>query len=194
MKQRSIKQRLFLLAGIVICAALSAHGSVAYFTAEDTATNVITTGTVRIELVETMLPEQGGEPVPFEDQMDVMPGCEVSKIVEVKNTGSQPAYVRLRVTKEIKLSGQSEGEADLSLVTFDLNSQDWEERDGFYYYREPLQPGQTTQPLFTAVSFSESMGNLYQDSIAVVQVKAYATQTANNGETVFDAAGWPEAE
>ena len=123
-----------------------------------------------------------------------MPGCEVSKIVEVKNTGSQPAYVRLRVTKEIKLSGQTEGEADLSLVTFDLNSQDWEERDGFYYYREPLEPGQTTQPLFTAVSFSESMGNLYQDSIAVVQVKAYATQTANNGETVFDAAGWPEAE
>lgn len=85
-----------------------------------------------------------------------------------------------------------EGETDLSLVALDINTEYWTERDGFYYYNTALEPGKTTEPLFTEVAFDESMSNLYQDSRAVITVNAYATQTANNGTSAADAKGWPE--
>ena len=37
------------------------------------------------------------------------------------------------------------------------------------------------------------MSNEYQYSTAAIDVKADAVQTANNGETALDAAGWPAA-
>ena len=86
MKKMSWKQKLVTLSAVAIVAALSAYGSVAYFTAEDTARNVITAGKVKIELQEKMLTPDGEKTVPFENQLGVMPGCEVSKIVTVKNT------------------------------------------------------------------------------------------------------------
>ena len=36
------------------------------------------------------------------------------------------------------------------------------------------------------------MGNDYQESVFEVTVHAQATQVANNGSTVLEAAGWPE--
>ena len=68
----------------------------------------------------------------------------------------------------------------------------WKEKDGYFYYSNPVEPGETTVPLFTKVIFSVFMGNDYQESIFEVTVHAQATQVANNGSTVFDAVGWPE--
>ena len=42
--------------------------------------------------------------------------------------------------------------------------------------------------------FDKTMSNMYQESKAVIKVNAQATQVANNGSTVFEAAGWPKAE
>ena len=193
MKQRGLKQKILILSAVAICAAMTAYGTVAYFTAEDTARNVITAGNVKIELQEQMRTDDGSI-VPFTDQMDIMPGCEVSKIVQVKNTGDQPAWIRIAVQKDIQLAQGVEGEVDLTLISFDLDQEHWSEKDGFYYYNTSLAPGQTTEPRFQTVSFAKSMSNMYQHSQAIIQVDAQATQTANNGETVFDAAGWPEAE
>ena len=131
--------------------------------------------------------------VPFEDQLGVMPGSDVSKIVTVTNTGGQPAWVRVSLDKAIELAQGVEGEADLSLVTCDLNTESWTEKDGYYYYNAALEPGQTTEPLFTAVHFAETMSNMCEESLAILQVNAFATQTAHNGATALEAAGWPEA-
>ena len=192
MKKLSWKQKLLTLSAVAIVAALSAYGSVAYFTAEDTARNVITAGKVKIELQEKMLTPDGEKTVPFEDQLGVMPGSEVSKIVEVKNTGGQDAWVRVSVNKAIELAEGVEDEVDLSLISFDLNTDYWTEKDGFYYYTAKLAPGHTTEPLFTAVTFAKTMSNQYQNSKAILTVNAYATQTVHNGNTALEAAGWPE--
>jgi len=45
--------------------------------------------------------------------------------------------------------------------------------------------------LFTKVIFSATMSNMYQNSKAVIDVTAQATQVANNGTCALDAAGWP---
>lgn len=192
MKKLSFKQRILTLSVAAIIAALSAYGSIAYFTAQDNAQNVITAGNVKIELRQKTVSPDGETIVPPGDQLGVMPGGEVSKIVEVKNTGSKEAWVRVSVDKAIELAYGAEGDEDLSLVTFDLNTEYWTEKDGFYYYTKPLPSGQITEPLFTTVSFDKMMGNQYQNSKAILTLNAYATQSVHNGGTVFEAAGWPE--
>ena len=188
-----MKRKLLAVALAVSCLSLAAYGTVAYFTAEDTATNVIIAGNVRIELQETAVSEDGGDPVPFEDLIGVMPGAEVSKIVEVKNTGDKTAYIRIQLEKKLALAEGATGETDPSLIGLNIDTESWTEKDGYYYYNEPLAAGQTTKPLFTAVAFSKNMSDLYQNSKATISVKASAVQTDNNGDSALEAAGWPEA-
>lgn len=189
-----MKKKILVCAFIALCLSIVAYGTTAYFTYEDTATNVIEMGNVKIELQELAIPDGGGEPVPFEDALDVLPGADVSKIVQVKNVGEKSAWIRISVDKSIILAEGVTGDVDLSLVTYDLNTEYWTEQDGYFYYNTALAAGETTQPLFTKVIFSNSMSNLYQYSKAVLTIDAQATQVANNGTTVFEAAGWPSAE
>ena len=182
-----------LLAGALIAACLSilAYGSLAYFTAEDAADNVITAGNIDIALKETAIPEGGGDPVPFVDLDGVMPGAEASKIVQVENTGDHPAYVRVRLEKTVTLAEGVDGEADASLVALDINTDQWTLKDGYYYYSEALAPGETTAPLFTTVRFAAQMDDRYQNSKAEIAAYAGAVQAENNGGSALDAAGWP---
>lgn len=176
---------------ILLCLAVGVQSTIAYFTSTDTATNVITTGNIKIKLHEQHKTDNGLEP--FEDVIDVMPGDSVSKIVTVENTGNNSAWVRIALDKAITLAEGVEGEIDLTLVSFDIGEA-WVERDGWYYYTEVLGKGEITSPLFENVIFSVDMGNMYQNSTATVTVLAHATQTAHNGTTVWEAAGWPTAE
>lgn len=190
-----MKKKLFLSAVLTICAAIAATGTLAYFTAEDTAHNVITSGYVDIELEEwSELPSEDGDGVPFEDVAGVMPGAEISKIVTVKNIGDADAYIRVKVDLDVVLADNVSGTPNLSLVHIDYNTHNWTEKDGYWYYNSVLSPDEITSPLFTTVKFDESMGNMYQNSIAHVDVSAQAVQVANNGDTVMDANGWPSAE
>ena len=189
-----MKRRIFACALIVICLAMAAYATLAYFNYEDAATNVITAGDIKIDLQELSLPEEGGDPVPFENVVDVVPGTEVSKIVQIKNIGGQAAWIRISLERSIVLAEGAEGEADLSLIGYDLNQEKWTEKDGWYYYNTALAADETTEPLFTKVIFSKDMSNLYQESEVMIQVNAQATQAANNGDTVLEAAGWTETE
>lgn len=88
-------------------------------------------------------------------------------------------------------SWQVRGGANPELVELTLNEADWTEKDGFYYYKEALKPGEVTEPIFTAVTFKSDMGNEYQNATATVDIAAQAVQSANNGENALEAAGWP---
>ena len=93
--------------------------------------------------------------------------------------------------KSIKLKG--EDTPDTGLVELALNTADWTEKDGYYYYTKALKPGEVTAPVFTSVTFNATMGNEYQNATATVNVSAQAVQNANNGATVMDAKGWPNS-
>ena len=188
------KKKIILLSAlaVLVLAAAAVAGSLAYFTAEETAHNVITTGGVDVQLNEWS--DDGEEMVPFEDITGVMPGVEISKIAEAENTGASAAWVRMRADVYILLAEDREGTVDLSLVSIDFNTADWTYQDGWFYYNAPLEPGEVTAPLFTTVRFDEQMGNLYQNSTAFVDVELQAVQTANNGGSATEAAGWPAGE
>ena len=183
-----MKRKLLILSVLAICIATLAAGTLAYFTSEGKAHNVITTGGVEITVQEWADEEKTK---PFEDLTGVMPNTTVTKIAEIKNTGASDAWVRVKVEKNIKLQG--EGTSDTSLVELTLNTADWTEKDGYYYYTKVLKPGEVTAPIFTAVTFKPDMGNEYQNATATVDVTAQAVQTANNGTSALTASGWPAA-
>ncbi|MBO5702787.1 MAG: hypothetical protein J6S71_10140 [Clostridia bacterium] len=188
-----MKKKILALALIVICLSIVAYGTTAYFTYDIIATHVITAGNVRIELEQLAILTPGGAPIEFDRPNDIVPGTSVSKIVQVKNTGYAAAWVRLALTKEIILASGVTGEVDLSLVSYEINEEYWAEQDGWFYYLKPLEAGATTEPIFTEISFAASMSNMYQKSQSKINVLAHAVQTVYNGESVFEAAGWPEA-
>lgn len=184
-----MKRKLLILSVLTICLATLAAGTITFFTAEGKAHNVITTGGVEIAVQEWA---DEAKTTPFEDLTGVMPNTTVTKIAEIKNTGASDAWVRVKVDKNIVL--KAEGVTpDTSLVELTRNTADWTEKGGYYYYTKPLKPGEVTAPVFTAVAFKADMGNEYQNATATVDVFAQAVQTANNGATVMDAQGWPNA-
>ena len=188
-----MKRKLIAAAVAVICLSLLACGTLAFFTDEDTVHNVITSGNIDIELQE-WADEDKTTPFTEVGVSGVMPGTDVTKIVEVKNTGSNDAYVRGKVEKEFLLSDDVEGEPDSGLMKLDFDETYWTKgEDGNYYYKTVLKSGAVTEPLFASVKFDSVMGNIYQNSTAKVDVTAYAVQVANNGDGVMDAKGWPEA-
>lgn len=182
-----MKRKVLILSVFAILIAILAANTLAYFTADTKAHNVITTGGVDIELKEWANEDRTEK---FEDKTGVMPGAEVTKIVEIENTGTGSAWVRVQVVLDVYAEGGKE-QLPTDPVTLDFNETDWTYFEGYYYYSRPLDPGETTAPLFTTVTFAPEMGNEYQSSSAYVEVKAGAVQTANNGTAVLEATGWP---
>lgn len=183
-----MKRKLLILSLLVILAALTAAGTLAYYTDSARTHNVITSGKVNIDLLEWA---DEARTKPFKDKQGVMPGTKVTKIVEVKNTGTGAAFVRLYVEKNVYDANQKPMKSEP--VSLNFNDTDWtySESEGYYYYNRPLEPGKTTEPLFTTVTFDPLMGNEYQNAAAHVKVIAYAVQSANNGDSPQAAKGWP---
>ena len=90
-----MKKKIVSLALAVCLIAIAAVGTLAYFTDKDTATNTFTSGKVAIDLIEQQKGANGLEA--FEDEKVLLPGTSdvnaVSKIVTVKNTGANDAWV-----------------------------------------------------------------------------------------------------
>ena len=191
-----MRKKLIAGAVVAICLSLLAYSTSAYFTARGTATNVITSGNIQIQLQETA--KINGQEISFDasqEKINVVPAQTVSKIVKVKNTGDNAAYVRISVAKAIELAEGVTGEPNVELVTLDFDDENWTAKDdGYYYYNKPLEPDATTEALFNNVTFEPEMGNMYQNSTATIKVNAQATQVKNNGASVFEAAGWPGTE
>ena len=185
-----MKKRMLTAALALCCLAVLATGTLAYFTAEETAQNVITMGSLKMELVE--LNEEGE---PWEDVEDIVPGMEVTKKAYVENNGSVDFYTRVMITKRyVNEQGEKLPELNTGLVELDLG-EDWKlGEDGFYYYEESVKPGEETEPLFTTVTFSTKMGNEYHNVKVIIDLDAQAVQSRNNGESATKATGWPETD
>ncbi len=187
------KRKLLLISIIVLILAITAAGSAAFFTAEDRAHNVITTGSVDISVVETMLDGTERKDFPPEGITGVLPGMTVSKIVQVRNTGGAEAWIRIRVG--VSARNDAEEALDTDVIRFTVEAPWTDGGDGYYYYNEAVPAGGETEVLFREVRFDPNMGNEYQNSTVFVTVEADAVQTANNpipaGGTVRDVSGWP---
>lgn len=186
----NMKKLVALTLALICLSALIVGGTMAQVIDRGAAHNVITTNGFDIQLNEWA---DDAKTEPFKDLSNVVPSISYKKIVEVENLDNTEAWIRIKLTKDIQLAPGKSGEVDLDLVKLDINEKDWVESGGYYYYKTPLDGDKTTSPLFTTVTFDPTMGNLYQQSKATVKVEVQAVQVANNGDTVFEAQGWPTA-
>lgn len=190
-RTHSRKRYVLLFAVLLCCAAILAGGTLAYFTAEETAYNVITTGVLSMDLREETT---GGDPFPEGGISGIMPGQIVDKKVYVVNTGSVDFYARIAISKTIADSDGKTDTLNFKNITLDLNTADWTEKDGFYYYNRILKPGEKTEPLFTTVTFGTTLGNDYMNARIEIDVDAQAVQSRNNGDSALEAVGWAETK
>lgn len=182
MKARS---RLLLIAVAAILLTVLTQPSLAYYTAVGTATNVVTSGSIQLQIHEktadgSAFPEQG---------VYIIPGDIVSKQVSVENICEHPFYLRVKLvrgTDDQALSAED-------CLKMDIDTANWTYLDGYYYFNRILQPGEDTPALFTQVEIVGSkVDQSHIGSMLSLTVRAYAVQSENNpAEHPWDAAGWP---
>lgn len=185
---RKIKQRLLVIALFAIVMTLFTQGTLAYYSTVGTATNVVTSGKIRFLIHErtdqgTEFPEEG---------VYIIPGDIVSKEVTIESDCDHPFYLRVKVVYGINAE-------DLSVedcFKLNINGDFWEYHEGWYYYKSPVEPGQTTPHVFSHVEIvGAKVDNSYIGKTLTLSVVAQAVQSENNpirdGKT-YTAAGWPQ--
>ncbi len=183
------KNRILLIALVIAIIATIASGTLAYFAAEETAKNVITTGKLDVDLKEET---DGGDPWPEGGFDNIEPGDDVTKKVYGVNNGTVDFWLRVEVIKTITDKDGKTDTLNFDNITIDFNTTDWTEKDGYYYYNKALKPGEESVPLFTTVSFGDDLGNEYMEAKVEIDVAMQAVQAKNNGASPFEATGWPE--
>lgn len=183
-----MKRKILIAALLAIFAAMTALGTLAYFNTETVAHNVVTTGKVDIALEEWTDADRSAV---FKPVTGVMPGTTQPKYVEIVNNDGADAWVRARIEITAELGGELLPIPD-GLISISGTDAAWVYNDdGYYYYSKPLKAGEKTEWLMTGVDFAGELDNSFQNVRVNVNVTAQAVQTANNGTSALDAAGWP---
>ena len=179
------KSRLLLIAIAAILVTVLTQPTLAYYTAVGTATNVVTSGGIRLQIHESTA---DGSEFPKEG-VYVIPGDIVSKQVTVENVCSHPFYLRVKLVSGTTNEALTPDEC----LNLNIDSVNWTYQDGYYYYNQILQPGKTTPALFTQVEIVGSkIDRFHGGSTLSMTVNAYAVQSENNpAKHPSDASGWP---
>lgn len=122
-------------------------GTLAYFTDTDNAENVFTVGNVNIDLSEPNWDAEGSK-----DADTVYPGEPLKKDPTVTvEAGSNPCFVRISV-EGLKQFGEK---GDIIYRTDYVDNklgENWAlHTDGYYYYTQVLEAGDTTDALFDQI-------------------------------------------
>ncbi|MCL2014335.1 MAG: hypothetical protein FWG69_05035 [Oscillospiraceae bacterium] len=170
---------LLLLLAVSLGFILLAGSTYSWFTQSDEAVNILKTQDLRFsfETAEEFTPPQ-----------TVETGQNVMKVVNVKNTGDIPGFVRVLVFAEIISDDGTVLEA-IPGVTFkfeDLNVTDWtlgstkmwaDGGDGYYYYLNILDTDKTTvQSLFNGVTLMLNSEPEYNDARMKIEIKTEAAE------------------
>ena len=142
---------------VALCVVTIAGGTLAYFTADDKAQNDFTVGNAAIELQEPSWDAEKAD--------NLYPGQTVAKDPQVKNTGANPVYIRVKV----------ENPADVTVAYNDLSSK-WIAKDGYYYYNEAVAPDATTDKVFKSFTLSTDTENGTDLAPQNIKVSAEAVQ------------------
>lgn len=182
-----IKIRIFVVALVACLMALFSTSTLAYYSTVGKATNVVTSGNIQFIIHE--MTDQGKE-FPKEG-VYIVPGDIVSKKVSIENDCEHPFYLRVKMVYGVDSQELSAEDC----FKLNINENHWELHDGWYYYKEILNPEETTPDVFSHVEMVGSkIDNSYIGKTLTLTVKAQAVQSENNpisdGKT-YTASGWP---
>lgn len=176
-----MKRKLVLTSAVVLILALLAAGTFAYFTKNARATNVITTGTISIQLNDSIA--GGTEKENGWTLSGVMPGQAVEKAVSVTNTGTSPAWLRVKLEIAVEMAaGKTDTWQGQNVLQFAVNPDWFLAEDGYYYYSKPVAADAETERLFQSgtLMLNPQLPNDYQGCAVTINVLAQAVQVKNN--------------
>jgi len=185
---RKIKLKMATVALIAMILTIISHTSLAYYSTVGKATNVVTSGNIQFIIHEmtdqgTAFPEEG---------VYIVPGDVVSKEVSIQSDCGHPFYLRVKIVSGIDSQELSAEDC----FKLNINEEDWELYDGWYYYKDIVNPGETTPNVFSHVEIVGSkVDNNYLGKTLTLTVRAQAVQSQNNPITdgnTYTASGWPK--
>lgn len=176
----SKKKIIIAFASLAMVATLAIGGTLAYFTDNDSAVNVVTMGKVDIELVETSDDgEVTDEGIIYEN---VMPGDELDKDVNVQVVaGSQSAYIAVKV----EVVGEAIAPEKLAGIQMNVG-EDWtlvktkDTTNTYFYVYKNAVSAETDLDVFDTVTIPGSeWTNVEAQGSFEIKVTAYAIQEKN---------------
>lgn len=193
-----MKKKVLVIALAVALIAIMVSGSLAYFTAEDKVENTFTIGSVRIDVWENNEPTDSDKVVfekplvPVVNTQDVTedPGY-TAKIIKVKNTGKNDAYIRTHVAVPAALLNYLELRFDLTGWTFNgaITGSSTATVDGIAYtvytydHTAAVTPGAFTAELLKGVYLKDNV-DLEEDAdgnLVFILRDAEGNKTASSG-------------
>jgi hypothetical protein len=183
-----IKIKIFVASLVAALMAFISTSTLAYYSTVGKATNVVTSGNIQFIIHE--MTDQGKE-FPKEG-VYIVPGDIVSKKVSIESDCEHPFYLRVKMVYGV----DSQELSSEDCFKLNINEEYWELHEGWYYYKEIVNPGETTPDVFSHVEIVGSkMDNDYLGKTLTLTVKAQAVQSENNpisdGNTCT-ASGWPK--
>ena len=203
-KAANIKSLRHSLIGSIVClvalVSVFVAQTFAYFTDSSTVgSNQITTGSMNVSLVRV---DGNGSFDLSADPIRVMPSSVIDHgKVGAENSGTIPVYVRIKIEKTMLNAEHYISPAWRDLVTCNVMANDdtlpeekrdlWVYRDGYYYYKIALAPGEQTTSLFDKVIFDPQMGNEFKNCSIQFKIICQSVQSGNNSPDPTTAWGWP---
>lgn len=168
------KKSLMIVLALSLTTLFAVGTTVSYFADEAGLANTITMGDVEIEIAEEI----------------VVNGKDM---VGATNTGKNPAWVRLFVGLPKGLGGNDIYETtpftDGDIKNPDTNGGGWTwspGADGYYYYSDPVAPGETAYLFSSIKKINEVVeGNLPSNIDIVIYAEAVQATYANTAEEAF---------
>ncbi len=164
-----MKKKVLIGLSVLALVALMAVGTWAWFTDESGPVgNTFKAGTVTISLTNGI-----------SSVTNWNPGDTETGDIKVTNTGSKAAYVRV----ELDASWNDDELLD-SNVELALNTTDWVESDGYYYYKgatDGALASEATAVLLSGVTLNgAATDNAYQGKTFTINATAEAVQASND--------------
>ena len=198
-----MKRKIALFCITTLVLSMVGYGTYAYMTASKTTQNIITAGTVKIELSG----ESDGQNIESEgthksfEEIKVMPATVAYRDVTVKNTGANSCYVRVKLDMDIVPANEAKlsAEGKIAMLLDDINWMKEKGDNGYWRYSKKLEPGESTTNLLKEIQFDKSMGNEYQNATFNLIIIAQAVQAQNNSfdsdtGSILDVKGWPQSD
>lgn len=181
------RRKLVVIALVAIVLSLFSYSSLAYYALAGTATNVVTSGGIQFFIHETT---DQGTPFP-EEGVYIVPGDVVSKKVTIESACAHPFYLRVKIVYGVD-SAELTAEDCFKL---NIDQTNWILHEGWYYYKDIVQPGETTPEVFSHVEIvGDKVDNSYIGKTLTLTVNAQAVQSENNpliDGKIYTASGWP---
>lgn len=170
------KKIITLSLAVALAATAVIGGTLAYFTDTEKKENIFTVGNVEIELTEPNWDASGEE-----EAGTVYPGEPLAKDPTVKNTGANPCFVRVSVSDLDQFGDKGDIVYLTDYVEGALHEGWVDGNDGYFYWSEPLENGETTVALFDQIKMPVGLTGNEEAKPIVVTAEAVQAQGARPG-------------